>query len=592
MCQFYLITKNERDTEPSGSRNMELKRRRVGVSIACNACRRNKIRCDGQRPLCSSCDAKATKCSYRDDSEISQESQTLLLEVFRLLSAIPDQEVLGRVRSLKDEVDVSAILSRLRGDEAIEKHSDAPLAIPAMSEQFRLMELGPQYPNAYPVILSLDLDTLEGVAYQQLVQSRPNDAGSAHSLPLCDARLNKLEIGNWTHVPITNPVAARAISIYLETDHPLLGYFDPSLFVSDLVTSILFFIGLVSGLSSMNGHSCIKTKGRSPEIAGPCASPNINFVNSLLGAIGCRRRCQEATTARTTCKFYSEIPIVTHDSSFVFLTKIRSIWFHAAVLDLFRFSMSCPLKDSQLRTFTNPFSSPENVCIASARQLKQLVINYRLNFTSSSYTILWHTALTYLTNAILHYPKEDNWFFYFLLCVYGYERLQPCWRVTQVISTALLSMALRKGDISSPTARRVLRDVDHDRLSDIPGEVRATFMMDLDLATSDPVSATVEKMAETWTRICCSSSTRISLTEMVMLKKGRTDAIMFSAAAGRRNMSPDSTTESTKIKDRDVSDDEIQPTDSESTVQHSATSTTADQAKGEAKERHTEQAKE
>ncbi|KAG8422425.1 hypothetical protein J3459_010403 [Metarhizium acridum] len=67
---------------------------------------------------------------------------------------------------------------------------------------------------------------------------------------------------------------------------------------------------------------------------------------------------------------------------------------------------------------------------------------------------------------------------------------------------------------------------------------------------------------------------------------------MFSAAAGRRNMSPDSTTKSTKIKDRDVSDDEIQPTDSESTVQHSATSTTADEAKGEAKERHTEQAKE
>lgn len=193
--------------------------------------------CDGQRPICSSCDSKATHCSYRDDSEISQESQTLLLEVFRLLSAIPDQEILDRVRGLKDEVDVSVILSRLRGDDATEKHSDTSLTIAAMSEQFRLMELGPQYPNAYPVIPSLDLDTLEGVAYQQLVQSIPNHAASGHSLPLCDARLGKLEIGNWTDVPITNQVAARAISIYLETDHPLLGYFDPALFVSDLVAA-------------------------------------------------------------------------------------------------------------------------------------------------------------------------------------------------------------------------------------------------------------------------------------------------------------------------------------------------------------------
>ncbi|EGR44159.1 uncharacterized protein TRIREDRAFT_112540 [Trichoderma reesei QM6a] len=72
------------------------------------------------------------------------------------------------------------------------------------------------------------------------------------------------------------------------------------------------------------------------------------------------------------------------------------------------------------------------------RQLKQLMINYRLHFASSPYTIWWHTAMTYLANAILQKPKEENCFFYFLLCVYGYERLRPCWRVTQAIPTALI----------------------------------------------------------------------------------------------------------------------------------------------------------
>jgi hypothetical protein len=53
---------------------------------------------------------------------------------------------------------------------------------------------------------------------------------------LCDPRLENLDIRLWTTVPTTNTTAARCISLYLETDHPLLGHFDPELFVSDLVS--------------------------------------------------------------------------------------------------------------------------------------------------------------------------------------------------------------------------------------------------------------------------------------------------------------------------------------------------------------------
>lgn len=54
---------------------------------------------------------------------------------------------------------------------------------------------------------------------------------------LCDSRLQKLDLRRWTTVDIDNDVATRCISLYLETDHPLLGHFDPDLFVSDLVSS-------------------------------------------------------------------------------------------------------------------------------------------------------------------------------------------------------------------------------------------------------------------------------------------------------------------------------------------------------------------
>lgn len=167
------------------------------------------------------------------------------------------------------------------------------------------------------------------------------------------------------------------------------------------------------------------------------------------------------------------------------------------MLDIFR---PCVQGLSQskrrLKTFSSPASSPAAVCAASVSQLKRLIINYRLNYQSSTYTILWHTALVYVANAMLHSTKEEGWFFYFLLCVYGYEGLSRSWRVAEAISKGLLSMTLRNGDISSLKARKILLDFQSNSLDRFPGRIRATFMLDMDLALSDPGSATAENLAE------------------------------------------------------------------------------------------------
>ena len=56
-------------------------------------------------------------------------------------------------------------------------------------------------------------------------------------------------------------------------------------------------------------------------------------------------------------------------------------------------------------------------------------------------------------------------------------------------------MALRNGSVSTETARRLLNYVQQNSLQDVPGELRATFMLDLDLSMSDPNSVTVERLA-------------------------------------------------------------------------------------------------
>lgn len=173
-----------------------------------------------------------------------------------------------------------------------------------------------------------------------------------------------------------------------------------------------------------------------------------------------------------------------------------SIWFHAAVLDLFR-----PLvyddtqKQQRLRTFTNESYTPQVIFYKSTTQLKRLIVDYRLNYASSSFTFLWHTALIYVANAILDTEGDQNWHFYMLFCLCGYEQLSKSWRVGKAISKALLSIMIREGRITSDAARKILAKVESNSTDEIPEEIRATFMGDLRLALSWPGHATVEHLA-------------------------------------------------------------------------------------------------
>lgn len=45
------------------------RRKRVQVVVACNGCRRKKIKCDGQRPTCTACRSKAGNCVYEADPD-------------------------------------------------------------------------------------------------------------------------------------------------------------------------------------------------------------------------------------------------------------------------------------------------------------------------------------------------------------------------------------------------------------------------------------------------------------------------------------------------------------------------------------------
>ncbi|KXH28534.1 hypothetical protein CSAL01_10232 [Colletotrichum salicis] len=177
---------------------------------------------------------------------------------------------------------------------------------------------------------------------------------------------------------------------------------------------------------------------------------------------------------------------------------ILHIWFHAAVLDIFRPFVHGPRPyRSGVLSFSEHHLSPHDAFRTSVQQLKHLVVKYRSNHESSAYTMLWQTALIYVANAVLHDTQNPEWRSYFFICIYAYTDLRKSYRVAESISRALLTMALRGGCISHSEAdaleRQMMEAGGRVKKDD---EIRATFMIDLDLAMWDPDAAKVEVLAK------------------------------------------------------------------------------------------------
>ncbi|KAG5932410.1 hypothetical protein E4U53_001348 [Claviceps sorghi] len=436
--------------------------------------------------------------------------------------------------------------------------------------------------------------------------TRALESGSTDGDVLCDARLGKLNIGYWTSIDISDDLAARCISLYLEIDHPLLGHFDPELFVSHLVSkeheycsgllvnSMLYWACVryfpSAGPASCRKHQTCradsalqqmysavepKTDALATEFCVEAetlwAAERESGRDSILTLAAAQFLCMgylgqgrdhavlkylaEATnmagrmaevvtwlpaymgdTFPYLCWFWTIVREITwvyynggqtslgSQESLAFAefkfrellawtnslppqlspnqhthhhVQVMHIWFHACVLDLFRpFNSRGSNRDQRLRTFASNTCSPTAISQTSTRQLKRLVVNYRLMHASSRVTILWHTALIYVVNAILETePKDNDWYTYLLHCLYGYKSLSQSWRVAKSISKGLLSLTIRKGGITSEKARQILRDIEDNHPQQMPGEIRATFMLDLERALSEPDTATVEYLA-------------------------------------------------------------------------------------------------
>jgi hypothetical protein len=190
---------------------------------------------------------------------------------------VSEPEALSVIRRLKSTPNTSLVLSSLRGSahSAVRPSEQKSLrAILPPTEFETEFELNMLHNSVYPVLMPLDLSSIDMQSLllpssRRSSVSMPSDStqrvegpssidphvtilppsplrgtrlrqtssvtGPAPERQYCDARLNRLKIGYWTCVPISDEFAACVLSHYLETDHPMFGCVDADLFLSGLV---------------------------------------------------------------------------------------------------------------------------------------------------------------------------------------------------------------------------------------------------------------------------------------------------------------------------------------------------------------------
>jgi hypothetical protein len=199
-----------------------------------------------------------------------------LVEAIRLLNALPPQRAIAMIRMLQSEGSSAAVLSRLWSAVIDLRSPSANLAAsPGISPRLSLIiELQIRHPFAYPPVSPIDLGDAQS-SLKRLTQATRSTGLSVSGLgpsftldtagggisdettprkqvltklskfipqppqlssPDLGSRLQTLNINYWTIVPIRDEVAKKVLCLYFDTDHALIGSFEPDTFIYDLVS--------------------------------------------------------------------------------------------------------------------------------------------------------------------------------------------------------------------------------------------------------------------------------------------------------------------------------------------------------------------
>ncbi|KAM3497025.1 hypothetical protein MY10362_009606 [Beauveria mimosiformis] len=229
-----------------------LPKKRQAVSIACDACRSRKIKCDGQQ-TCFSCRKNQIVCTYQTlrASPSTQELQRKYTEsenkvknfeaFIRLLRSHKEKEAMEICKRVRSGVDVETVLSLVRdGDLLAQMHLHPESQLQYTFPYIRHMPAFLYQPDNVYLNSPLYRSTRTKQQTGTTDKTTSHDPGTQYFIPhhaaeLIDPRFDSVKLSGWTAVTRDNAFLTHLLKIYFQFDFPCLPVFHHDYFLQDLI---------------------------------------------------------------------------------------------------------------------------------------------------------------------------------------------------------------------------------------------------------------------------------------------------------------------------------------------------------------------
>ncbi|KAL6697014.1 hypothetical protein J3F84DRAFT_371912 [Trichoderma pleuroticola] len=243
----------------AAQRRGRLPSRRIGVSVACEACRKRKTRCNGSRPKCLSCSQKGIDCHYtsanatetnsgvlkRKFQEVKQKTSDYE-ELYNALRKMPPDDSRAIFLLIRRGVNIKTVMRQIREGSLLLQLSLTPetqrrYEFPFVTTMPAALQTGD---NLYLRSLIFEA-TFHDENQQQLnVPLHQVHSGSGspryiytqpyHSAEIVNTRLSSVNISRWTAVTADNELMRALLHAYFLHEYSSYTIFQKDIFIQAL----------------------------------------------------------------------------------------------------------------------------------------------------------------------------------------------------------------------------------------------------------------------------------------------------------------------------------------------------------------------
>ncbi|KAK4216924.1 hypothetical protein QBC37DRAFT_78044 [Rhypophila decipiens] len=224
----------------------------VHVKAACETCRKRKIKCSGERPICASCGKTNAECIYvsapaethtqalKRKYDQSQDRNSAYEELYRLLHTLPENEAYGIFRRIRADGDIDKTVRHIK--------QGCLLLQLSMTPDTRLRYNFPYVPDMPPTLVSVDNPYLYSIFWNNpfaaILNRSPDDLESQsncpysrpyHAAEFFDPRLAQVRASAWTKVDVCDELFRDLLSSYFIYEYPTYYVFQKDYFLEDMV---------------------------------------------------------------------------------------------------------------------------------------------------------------------------------------------------------------------------------------------------------------------------------------------------------------------------------------------------------------------